>query len=523
MLFQTTNALGFPLLSLAIFLPLLGAAVIAILPAKRDALYLAAGLFVSGIVLAIATILLVLYDPNWGTPLASLPRQAVFQFADPATAPASWLPGGIGYQVAVDGIAVVLVFLTALLTFLALLFSLGFVRDRVRGYVIAVLVLETGVLGVFCAMDLFLFYVFWEAALIPMYFLVGIWGGAGRIYATFKFVVYTMAGSALMLVAIIAVALLSGTSSFHLFDLLYGLPRAGLSPSLQMLLFFAFALAFAVKIPLFPLHTWLPDAHVQAPTAGSVLLAGVLLKLGSFGFVRLAIPLFPAAAERAMPWLMALAIVGIWYGAWVAFAQKDVKSLVAYSSVSHMGMVMIGIFALNNIGLSGGVLQMVNHGIITGALFLLVGMLYERAHTREIASFGGLWKSMPRYSVIFLVVMFASIGLPGTAGFVGEWLSLLGAFLALPIYAVLAVFGVLLGAIYMLSMYLKVFFGESSSLSESMTDITTREVLILAPLVILIFWIGIYPAPFLTPIEASGAAWTVYLQEATEAVTASLR
>jgi len=531
MLFNTSNALGFPVLSLTLFLPLVGALGLLLLPRRHDALYVAWGTFVAGTTTVLAGILWLGYEVDWPftTTLAN------FQFADPARGPLPWLPGGVTYQVAVDGIAVVLVFLTALLTTLALAFSLGSVRTRVREYVALLLVMETGVIGVFVAMDLFLFYVFWEAALIPMMLLIGIWGGKERLYAAYKFVVYTIAGSALMLVAIVAAKELSHAASFHYFDLMHALaplPGVGSAPgipvptsgagasiitlfgldlphaalAIRIAIFLAFALAFAVKVPMFPFHTWLPDAHVQAPTAGSVLLAGVLLKMGTFGFIRWAMPLFPDAAMTVAPWLVALALVGIWYGAWVAFAQTDMKSLVAYSSVSHMGLVMIGILAIQPVGMAGGALQMINHGLSTGALFLLVGMLYDRAHTRDIAAFGGLWSSMPRFSAVFLVVTFSSIGLPGTNGFVGEWLSLLGAFQTRPLWGILAAFGVVFGAAYMLRLVQRVFFGPPSELSRSMPDLTGREMVVLAPLVILIFWIGLYPRPFLAPIEASGTS-----------------
>jgi NADH-quinone oxidoreductase subunit M len=333
-------------------------------------------------------------------------------------------------------------------------------------------------------------------------------------------VLYTMAGSALMLVAIVALGAVTGSPTFAFSDLL---DRAGaLAPGLQLAFFAAFALAFAVKVPLFPFHTWLPDAHVDAPTAGSVLLAGVLLKLGSFGFLRLALPLFPAAAQAAVPWVMALAIVGIWYGAWVAYAQRDVKSLVAYSSVSHMGIVMVGLFALNTVGISGSVLQMVNHGLVTGALFFLVGMLYERAHSRRISDFSGLWATMPRFSALFLVVLLASIGLPATNGFVGEWLSLLGAFAASPWYAVPAAFGVVLGAVYMLWVYQRLFFGPANPLAETLPDLSGRELAVLLPLVALIFWIGLYPDSLLGPIGESSQAWAVWMARG-QAALAALR
>jgi NADH-quinone oxidoreductase subunit M len=311
-----------------------------------------------------------------------------------------------------------------------------------------------------------------------------------------------------MLVAIVALRHASGAESYSLLELL---GRPPLDPSTQVLLFAAFALAFAVKVPLFPLHTWLPDAHVEAPTAGSVLLAGVLLKMGTYGFARLAMPLFPSAALDAVPWIAVLGLIGVWYAAWVAYAQQDLKSLVAYSSVSHMGLVMLGLFALNSNGFSGSVLQMVNHGLSTGALFLLVGMLYERAHTRRISSFGGLWPVMPRFSALFLLVALSSIGLPGTNGFVGEWLTLVGVFQSNMAVGVAATFGVVLGAAYMLWMVQRVFFGPTSETSRSLPDLSVRETALLLPIVVLILWIGIYPAPFLGPIEQSSHFWVTLI------------
>ena len=524
---ETANSQGFPLLSLTVFLPLLGAALLAILPRRQALMDYAVGIMVAGFTFALATGLFMGYDADWSV---NAPR-AAFQFADPPS-PAHWLPGGITYQLGVDGVSVVLVWLTALLGLLALVASVGSVRTRVREYVAMMLLLETGILGVFTALDLFLFYVFWEAALIPMILLIGIWGGRERIYASFKFLLYTMAGSALMLVAIIGLAQWAGNGSFHLFDIMAGMSRPALDQrfgllglveiDLRVALFAAFALAFAVKVPLFPFHTWLPDAHVQAPTAGSVILAGVLLKMGTYGFLRFALPVFPDVAKAAVPWFMILALVGIVYGSWVAFAQEDVKSLVAYSSVSHMGIIMLGLFALNAVGLAGGVLQMVNHGLTTGALFLLVGMLYDRAHTREIAKFGGLWSAMPRYSVLFLLVMMASVGLPGTNGFVGEWLSLLGAFQVHPLWGILGAIGVVLGAVYMLTMFQRVFFGEQSKLSASMPDLTMREIAVMVPLIVLILWIGLYPATFLDPIEATTSAWAQAIALAGEGMAAGV-
>ncbi len=409
---------------------------------------------------------------------------------------------GVGYQVGIDGISLFLVLLTTLLTAISVWASFGAIQERVKGYFIAFLVLETGMIGTFCATDLFLFYVCWELMLLPMYFLIGIWGGVNRIYATYKFVIYTITGSLFMLVAIIYTAnIIHKIAGVWTFDLTvwmqYSIPTAN-----QLWLFIAFALAFAIKVPMFPLHTWLPDAHVQAPTAGSVILAGVLLKMGTYGFLRFAIPLFPSAFLDALPVILVLAVIGIIYGALVAMVQKDIKSLVAYSSVSHLGFVMLGLCALNTVGFAGSLLQQINHGISTGALFLLVGIIYERQHTRLIADYGGLFKVVPVFSIYFMIVMLSSIGLPGTNGFVGEFLILLGAFRSHPVAAVLGTAGIVLAAGYMLWMYQRVFFGQvTNPKNENITDMTLRERAILVPLVIIIFAIGIYPKPILERIE----------------------
>ncbi len=409
-----------------------------------------------------------------------------------------WMPAfGIEYIVGIDGLNLFLVLLTTLLMPLAILASWS-VKDRVKEYLIFMLLLETGMLGAFVALDLFLFYVFWEVMLVPMYFLIGVWGGARRIYAALKFVIYTMAGSLLMLVAIIYLATRYAEETQVLtFDLLR-IYTLQLPFEQQSWLFFAFALSFAIKVPLFPFHTWLPDAHVEAPTAGSVILAGVLLKLGTYGFLRFAIPLFPDAALAAAPLFIALAVIGIIYGAVVAMMQTDIKKLVAYSSVSHLGFVMLGLFALNVQGIQGAIYQMLNHGLSTGALFLLVGMIYERRHSRLIADYGGLWKQMPIFSALLLVVMFSSIGLPGLNGFVGEFLILLGAFSVTPLWTAAAASGVILGAIYMLWMYRRVIFGPlENPENQKLTDLNGREILILAPILALIVLMGVYPQPFL--------------------------
>jgi NADH-quinone oxidoreductase subunit M len=375
------------------------------------------------------------------------------------------------------------------------------VEEQVKGFMIFFLLLEVGMLGVFLALDLVLFYIFWEFTLIPMYFLIGVWGGKNRIYAAVKFFLFTMAGSVLMLLAILYLGLQAG--SFSQPELV---ANRSLFAGAQMLLFLAFAIAFAIKVPIFPLHTWLPDAHVEAPTAGSVILAGVLLKMGAYGFLRFNLPLFPQASVQAAPVVAILAIIGILYGGAVAFAQKDIKKLVAYSSVAHLGFVMLGIFALNPQGLSGGILQMVNHGLSTGALFLLVGMIYERRHTREMDAYGGLWKVMPIFGGIFLVVVLSSVGLPGLNGFVGEFTILLGAFgskvFGSPWYAGIATLGVILAAVYLLKMFEKTFLGPvTKEENKNLKDLNLREILTMVPLLVLIFWLGIYPQPFLNLIN----------------------
>ncbi|MCB9136292.1 MAG: NADH-quinone oxidoreductase subunit M [Anaerolineales bacterium] len=411
----------------------------------------------------------------------------------------------IKFAMGIDGLSILLVLLTTFLTPISILSTWTAVEDRVKDFMIFFLMLETGMLGVFVAQDLFLFYIFWEFTLVPMYFLIGIWGGPRRRYAAVKFFLYTMAGSILMLLAILWLGIEGGT--FYLPDLI---ARGNIPAATQTWLFLAFAAAFAIKVPMWPLHSWLPDAHVEAPTAGSVILAGVLLKMGTYGFVRFNLPLFPQAALQLAPTMGLLAVIGILYGAAVSFAQKDVKKLVAYSSVSHLGFVMLGLFALNTQGIQGGILQMINHGLSTGALFLLVGMIYERRHTRELDAFGGLWTIMPVYAILTLIVSLSSMGLPGLNGFVGEFTILLGAFgseaLASKIgYGILhpgvmtgfAAAGVILAAIYILYMFQKMFLGPvTHEENKKLHDLNWREIATLLPLLIMIFWIGLYPKPF---------------------------
>jgi NADH-quinone oxidoreductase subunit M len=484
---------GAPILTWIVFLPLLGGLLLTFLPSGRRGLLRNAALAIT-----LAEFLLTVVLWRWFVPEAPGMQ---FEEARP------WITAfGITYHLGVDGIALLMVALTALLTFLAVLGATDGVKDRMKEFLLFLLLLETGMQGVFLSLDLFLFYVFWEAMLVPMYLLIGVWGGPRRVYATVKFFLYTMAGSVLMFLAILTLVLLhrnaTGVLSFDLADLL----GASLPFRTQSLLFAAFALAFAIKVPLFPFHTWLPDAHVEAPTAGSVLLAGILLKMGVFGFLRFGIPLFPDAAFASIPILSVLALIGIVYGALVSLVQPDLKKLVAYSSVSHLGFVMLGIFAMNPEGMAGGILQMVNHGISTGALFLCVGMLYERRHSRMIADFGGVTKSMPLFAVLFLLVTLSSVGLPGMNGFVGEFLILLGTFRRHMPFAAIAVTGVVFAAAYLLWMIRRVMFGPVRHAEvAAFRDLRPAEAWALIPLIALALWIGIYPKPFLSRTERAAA------------------
>jgi len=477
------------MVSAIVFIPLFGALFLLFLPKEDEEGARRVALGTSLLTFVISLGLLTGFDGN----------SADFQFVERL----SWIEDfGIQYHVGVDGISLFLILLTTFLMPLVLLAAWGDVHKWVREYLFFFLLLETGMVGTFVALDLFLFYVFWEVMLIPMYFLIGVWGGPRRIYAALKFLLYTMVGSLLMLVAILYLAYqYNAQHQTVTFDLLR-LYDLNLSLAEQKWLFAAFALSFAIKVPLFPFHTWLPDAHVEAPTGGSVILASVLLKMGTYGFLRFALPLFPQAAQAAVPIIMALAVIGIVYGALVALVQPDLKKLVAYSSVSHLGFVMLGLFAFNVQGIEGALYQMLNHGLSTGALFLLVGVIYERRHTRLISEYGGLWKQMPVYASIFLVTMLSSIGLPGLNGFVGEFLILLGTFKANPVAGVIAVSGVVLGAVYMLWMYQRVIFGPlTNEENKKLTDLSRREVAIFVPLLAMMLFMGLYPRPLLSRME----------------------
>ncbi len=480
------------LLSLVVFLPAAGAVLLAAVPRGAESVLRIGALVVAIAGCAVSLPLYFRFDAD----------VADYQFEEFLR----WLPGlGANYHIGIDGISLLLVLLTTLLTPVALASAWHAIEERTKEFVITMLLLETGMLGVFVSLDLFLFFVFWEAMLIPMYLVIGVWGGANRIYAAIKFVLYTMVGSALMLVAILTLyyqhGAATGTFSFDLPTVARYVVPPGLG---QNLMFLAFALAFAIKVPLFPFHTWLPDAHVEAPTAGSVILAGVLLKMGTYGFLRFCLPLFPDASLTFGPLVFALAIVGIVYGAWVSTVQPDLKKLVAYSSVSHLGFVMLGLFTLTQQGMVGGVLQMINHGLSTGALFLMVGMIYERRHTRLIAEFGGLWKVIPAFSALFLVVSLSSLGLPGLNGFVGEFLILVGAFQVNRTMAAVATTGIIFAAVYMLWMYQRVVFGKvTREANLALRDLSLREWLVLAPVLLFIVWIGVYPVAFTGKTEAT--------------------
>ncbi|KZD09856.1 NADH-quinone oxidoreductase subunit M [Oceanibaculum pacificum] len=479
---------SWPLLSLVTFLPLVGALFILVTRGEPDVVARNArnmALWTSLITFFLSLMIWAQFDNS----------TAEFQLVEKV----EWMPEfGIGYHMGVDGISMFFVLLSTLLTPICVLASWESVKHRVKEYMIAFLVLETMMVGMFCALDLVLFYVFFEAVLIPMFIIIGIWGGARRVYAAFKFFLYTLLGSVLMLLAILAMYFDAGTTD------LPTLMQHGFDAGMQYWLWLAFFASFAVKVPMWPVHTWLPDAHVEAPTAGSVILAGVLLKMGGYGFIRFSVPLMPEATEFFAPLVFALSIIAIIYTSLVALAQEDMKKLIAYSSVAHMGFVTMGIFTLTMQGMQGAIFQMLSHGIVSGALFLCVGVVYDRLHTREISRYGGLVNNMPRYALVFMVFMLASVGLPGTSGFVGEFLSLMGAFQANTWVAFLASTGVVLGAAYMLYLYRRMIFGTLDKDDvKAMLDLNWREKAIFAPLIVLVLWMGIYPATFLDVMAVS--------------------
>ena len=489
------------MLTWLILLPIIAAGIVAIVPARRKELHLPLGIALSVLPLALAGYIFWIFEPAPG-----------YQLVEQAVWVEQW---GISWYLGIDGISLPMVLLTAILVPIALAASTA-IKTRTKEFVVYTLLLEAGMIGVFLALDLFLFFVFFEAILVPMYFIIGIWGGERRIYAAVKFFIYTAFGSALMLAGIIALVVTHtlefGATSFALPDLM----ETTLSIGAERWLFAAFALAFAIKVPLFPLHTWLPDAHVEAPTAGSVLLAGVLLKLGTYGLLRYNLSLFPDASVDAVPIMATLAVIGIIYGALVAIVQPDLKKLVAYSSVSHLGFIVLGTFALTSGGLQGAVIQNVNHGITTGALFLLVGMIYERRHTKKISDFGGLQKVMPIFAGFFLFMAFASIGLPGLNGFVGEFLVLIGGFPSLPVFAIIAASGVILAAIYMLWAYERVFTGvPDKEENKVLSDLSPREIGLLAPLAVLVLVLGLYPNVLLDKIAPSTELVLDHIEETT--------
>jgi NADH-quinone oxidoreductase subunit M len=467
--------MSLPILSLCTFVPLLGALAILLMPRAENARWIALGTTV--VVFALSLVMWANFDnANPG-----------FQMVEKL----EWLGGGISYHMGVDGISMLFVVLTAGLMPFCILASWESIETRVAEYMIAFLVLETMMIGVFCALDLVLFYVLFEAGLIPMFLIIGVWGGKRRIYASFKFFLYTFIGSVLMLLAIMSMYWYAGTT-----DIVALLDNPNFPASMQTWLWLAFFASFAVKMPMWPVHTWLPDAHVEAPTAGSVILAGILLKMGGYGFLRFSLPMFPVATEMFAPLVFTMSVIAIIYTSLVALAQEDMKKLIAYSSVAHMGFVTMGIFTVNHQGIEGGIFQMISHGVVSGALFLCVGVVYDRLHTRDIAAYGGLVNRMPMYAACFLVFTMANVGLPGTSGFVGEFLTMLGAFVHNSWIAIFAATGVVLSAAYALFLYRRIVFGALVKPSlQTMQDLTGREIALLAPLVILTIAMGVYPKP----------------------------
>lgn len=477
--------MSIPLLSTLIFFPVLGGLALLAVPRQQIATIRLMALLISLIELLLCLPALLLFDKT----------TYLMQFQEHRT----WIKTlNINYALGIDGISVLFLLLTALIIVLSILVSWESITHKVTEFFVALLLLEGAMMGVFCATDFFLFYIFWEAMLIPMFLIIGVWGGPNRIYATVKFFLYTLVGSLLMLVGIILLYQNGG----HTFDILK-LAGQPYSLKLQLILFWAFFAAFAVKVPMWPVHTWLPDAHTEAPAAGSVVLAGVLIKMGAYGFLRFSMPILPDATQQMLLPMLILSVIAIVYGAIICLAQTDLKRLIAYSSVSHMGFVTLGLFALNQRGLEGGILQMINHGVVTGALFLAIGMIYERTHTREIVAYGGLASTMPVFSGFFLLFTLAAVGLPGTNGFIGEFLILLGGFERQPWTAVVAATGLILGAWYMLWLYQRLFFNEIKPSMQGLTELNLREILTLLPMVLLIFWIGLYPNALLGFLHVS--------------------
>ncbi len=498
------NVLGFPILSLITFLPLVGAVLLLLVGKEQLRAIRNLAFLVSLATFAFSLPLPFLYDRT--TPAV--------QFAERV----SWIPSlGVTYFFGLDGISLWLVMLTTFLSPIAILCSFESITNRAKEYYIFLLILETGMLGVFLALDFFLFYVFWEVMLVPMYFLIGVWGSDRRLYSAIKFFLYTLFGSVVMLLGILAIYFYAGAQTgkytLDVLDLMrVAYPNTpvisllGVSLSFQDLVWLAFALSFAIKVPMFPFHTWLPDAHTDAPTAGSVILAGVLLKMGTYGFLRFNLPMFPEASRHFVPLVFVLAIIAIIYGAMVCMVQPDMKRLIAYSSVSHMGFVMLGMFAFNPMGVEGSLLQMINHGLSTGGLFLIVGLIYDRRHTRLISELGGLSKQMPIYATLFAIIMFSSMGLPGLNGFIGEFLILIGAFQVRWWWGAFAVTGIILGAAYMLWLYQRTMFGEiTNEKNKVLPDLSSREMATLIPIIAFCFWIGLYPSPFLKAMQVSVA------------------
>jgi NADH-quinone oxidoreductase subunit M len=485
------NEAGFPLLSLITWLPLVGCAVI--MAVRGDEATIASNarwtaLWTSLIVLVLSLILWVRFDQ----------REAGFQFVEQL----SWLPEyGVGYKMGVDGISVLFVLLSTLLTPICILASWESIKTRVREFMIAFLILETMMVGMFCALDFVVFYMFFEGVLIPMYLIIGVWGGPRRVYAAVKFFLYTLTGSVLMLLALLAMWFQAGTTDITV------LLHTSFPQHMQTWLWLAFFASFAVKVPMWPVHTWLPDAHVEAPTAGSVILAGVLLKMGGYGFLRFSVPMLPDASVYFAPFIFSLSVVAVIYTSLVALAQQDMKKLIAYSSVAHMGVVTIGIFTFNVQGVQGALFQMLSHGIVSAALFLVVGVIYDRIHTREIARYGGLADRMPAYALTFMIFTMASVGLPGTSGFIGEFLVMIGALQVNFWLALLGSMGMILGVIYMLYLYRRVIFGRLTKEDlRRILDLSPREIGVFAPLVLITIWMGIYPSSFSVFWDASVAS-----------------